>query len=243
MHYLSSIKNRRYILLFILVIIVVAILSGTIAYIDSKLNITTTSVPGSDLKEFPSLESNINNLKIATSSLPFSNRIVQKINVLSDTKQKPEVRYLALANIAAFTSYLYSTNNNPAYKAIFPELDKFARENFPEQYKKMDFYQTCQDPTCADSQQPTEIQNIIKEINNSNLDNHAKEILTHSLLDAGYINSKDLNSEKNKFDLYFNVLQILNKNYKNEPNIPQISNELENFISQKYPNEYKSVNK
>lgn len=225
-------SNNKVIFILFLLIIIISSLTA-IFYFSNTPNYVSKSA--SNLKGYDIIKPKV--LELSTADNVVSQRAVTNLTILENNKASKSDQYKAISDIGVYFSILYGQTNDPKYKSIFPYLDKFAKENFGKLYDKADFYQICQDPTCADGPIPDEIAKIINDITlKSSYSEETKQQLISGLKDASYINKKE--GEQMIYDTYYNVLQNLHyfENKSTNPTVDkQISAELEKFLESKYP--------
>ena len=169
------------------------------------------------------------------------NRVKQKIEIAADKTLTEKERYEALYAISFFMGIAYTDSNNPEFRKYTADLGEYARKASPSLYKKNEFNLLCQDSTCAPPV-PNEIKIIISKIDSSKLSTRDKEAIVGSLKSISYLEEK---SKTEKASLYIGVAEDLKKIAKVSTSsaILNISNELDDFVKKKYPQDFEEIQK
>lgn len=136
---------------------------------------------------------------------------------------------------------LYSTyHNDKLYSFINKDLVKFAEKHFPDQHEEDALNYPCQDPSCAKSETPNEILEIIDEIEASDMEDYYKDNYINNLLNISYYT---IETPKYKaFEYYENANMIENSSdlSPSGSNV-EIAIKLKNFIRKTYPETYELI--
>lgn len=234
-------RNKVIILLIGLVILIV-FLTSFIFYLNSPKNQSTIS--SSQIQAANVLKQKVDSILSAdskASGLNEGTRLDQKFNIVEDTSTSEKEKFDALAIIADFSQSLYSSTNNPKlYSYINTDLINYAKKYFPKFYNNSNFVYPCQDTSCEDSPQPKEILKIIDEINASDFPDQVKKDLSRDLINTGYRSQKE---EIGKFNQYLIIASNIKNNswFSKTGETLKIAQDLENFIKETYPREYKNL--
>ncbi len=208
---LFDFSRNRIVIFIILITILAGIILGIIFYANSTLK--SNQQPSSSLVDYAPLLQEVNLLSSDSSIAQNSQyqRFLEKFQKLGDSKLSRKQKYDELANSVSFFEGLYSSTNNPKVYPVLKNIDKFAKDSFPDFYQELDFSYFCQDPSCAETSQPEEIENIIKDIESSDFPDFVKKSLIRDVTNVGYL-SKSQNEEK---ALTYLTIEDIIRNYGN----------------------------
>ncbi len=146
-----------------------------------------------------------------------------------------DLQYKSLFNLQFSVSGEYTHSHNPKLREFLADLDKFAKQNYPNLYRASDFSVTCIDEKCGSLNYPQEIVGIKEKIEKSELG-----LNKQAMLDALYAAAIAKESDKNSKFFYYNlVLQILrNEASKGNAAAKSIVTEMENFINNNFKDQY-----
>lgn len=239
---LFFLKGRKGFLLVLILTILIVGSIATIFYIDNK---PPTSSGGNLLQDTLALKGKINSLLLNDPNDPNrsdGSRVLQKFSILEDSQAAEKERYEALIVITNFAQSIYSDTHNPEYYSLINEdIAGYAKKYFPNIYNENYFLYSCQDPTCAEEEQPAEILAVIEEIKSSDFPDEVKETLSEDLLNAGY-RSKEENPGKVRQYLIIAEMIRRNENFSATGQNIKIADDIENYVKNKFPVEYKEAN-
>lgn len=141
-----------------------------------------------------------------------------------------QYKYLFYASAAGATAY--SSSHNPKLREFLEALDNFVSQNYPEFYRKSDFYVLCSDEECGKISIPAEIAKIKEEIEKNDLGLN-KQTMLNALYDASLVvENPTTEAEKNRQrDNYLFVLQLLEEEAKRGNQLAaSLTKDLENYL-------------
>lgn len=143
--------------------------------------------------------------------------------------------YKQFIRVEAGVGLEYAKTHNPKYREFLESLNTFAGQNYPEMYKSEDFYVACNDEECGDLNYPAEIDLVRKMIEESELGLN-KQPMLDALYSAAIAEENDVDR---KFVSYVFVLALLqNESLKGNSVARELGNDLNNFVSEKFPDKY-----
>lgn len=222
--------NKKLILLFLSVILLIISVLGALYIVDQKNSPPPLSDYDTLTKEIAKAQ------KISTiSNNQRFNVFVEKIASLNNSNMTPQQQL----NVVEFAwNYLYaaySQTNNPELYTLSQEFKIFAEKNFGNQGYKV--YVQCLDPSCAKNGIPQEVQAIINEINASNLSSGTKNDFNSELKTFTYIN--DNNADAKVIDFLGLAASIqVDPDFTKAGLNEKVSNEIRNYVKSAYPSLY-----
>lgn len=238
---LSSINKKKIVLLILFLVFLILIIYSSIYYLDQKSSKSINYIM--TLKEYESFKKSsiLLGQDNEISSSNYYLRTLRKMNSLTDKKLSEKDKYIMLTQINAFIFALYSDTNNHKLYNFQKELRIFTKFNFPKFYnEKKDFFMTCVDSSCAETPQPPEILDLIKDIESSKLSEKDKIYLKSRLLNIGYMPK---NAIKSRAVSYIIMVGSINDAFN--PTSPNTSNDisekLKKYIKENYPAEFKKA--
>lgn len=223
-------KNRSYLMLIIILLIITSIV-GAIYIIDLKSSPTTLS-EYNDLKQATEKISKIDNVSKNRNFSVFLKKLVSLDN--SKLSKDDQLKVLKSAWTDLFSAY--SETNEPKLYELSKEFKKFIDSNYTEEEFKIILQ--CLDPTCSESSSiPQEIQAIIDEIENSTLSEGIKNDYTQQLKTFTFINDDQANVK---------VIDFLSlaESARNDDELEKIGlnlkiyNDLREYLKKTYPDLY-----
>jgi hypothetical protein len=236
--------NRKSTIILIIVGLVLAIcLSIAAIYLIDQNTSTSVKEP---LPKYAELKNSINEIvseDLGKNSSIYT-RINEKFSTIENTNSSVEEKYAALDAIFAFLLSEYArAGNKEYYNLINTDLESFAKKNFKKQHTEKDlkFITPCFDPSCQDTPQPKELNDILDAINNSDLPPEVKQSLTEDLTAQGY-RSKDESEMKAEtyFIIAFNLERVDSLSQKGSNT--EIANLIYAMIKNNFPEEYEKLN-
>src|SRR5258706_13564889 len=154
-------------IVFLFLILLNLIIIASIYFISNKNSLPTVQYK-TDLKGYSDLKKSATLLgdKIPENGKPLYSRFIQKLAQVENNKLSQSQKYQLLSDDYFILISLYSNTNDPDVPTLLKEFGQFVKQNFPKEYANSHNYFTylCQDPTCAQDQQPTEILKIVEDI-------------------------------------------------------------------------------
>lgn len=235
----SFFKKNKIVLIILALLFLIAILSGTIFYLSTRQSPTSIKI-ASNLKGYEQLKDKVTALGQDKTIVNNGNygRLVRHLSSLENTTLSDNEIYDIIKNVGYDILFLYSDVHNPKVQKVYYDVETLAKVNVPKLYKKEQFFIYCQDTTCQDTPQPSEILAIIEEIKASSVADYAKQAQIDNLLNVGYV-SKNL-PEVRVFS-YYNVSRIIRNDgeFTNEGINNKIADEVYNYVLKTYPEELK----
>lgn len=230
-------KRNKQLLLLIFILVLISAISIAIYSVNNS-SVKNTNTIGSDLKGYATLKAKLNALKPVI-DIRYQEAL-SEFNIVEDKNTSFQNRYNALARASLLLTNSYLRNHNSEiYNLVKNDLNNFAAENFKNYYNKSDFLIPCQDKSCAQSPIPTEISNIIDQINGfDNLASENKEMMISNLLYDSYMPSDNLRVKANAFLSTAYTIRT-DKAYIDAGINNKIADEIEAFVKTEYPNYYK----
>lgn len=240
MRFFNILKNNKLFLLF-LILLIILILGSSIFFIDNsnKKNISNSKT---NLIGYDEVLAQINSLSSDSKVVEDTqySRGINSFKKIQDPNLSEQNQYTQLTNTNDFFNSLYSSTNNPSITKLLDSLNNFGQKNFPKYYQKIDFSYYCQDPECADTAQPQEIQVIINDIKASKIDEGIKKSLIQNLTNSGYIPS---NKNTFKAENYLIDADIIrqDKAFTDEGINNKIADAIVDFVKKTFPKEYEEL--
>lgn len=240
MSFVAFVKSKRVFLLVATLATIIIVLASAILFLnfqESQDQKDVGIIPGySDLKQ------KITTVASSESGAPNSgySRMADYFTILEKENASAKEKYDALVSVFYFLGSEYSrTNNHEYYSLINEDVDNFAKDNFPQYYEKEYFRTSCQDPSCADSNQPVELKNILEVVEKSDFPSKVKETLTEDLVNTGY--KSDETEKLGKAWQYMVIAEITRGNdwYSNTGSNREVADLITKMVINNYPEEYK----
>lgn len=146
-------------------------------------------------------------------------------------------KYKNLVAASEKVQLIYSTyNNKKLYKYINEDLASYAKGEFPDQYNANSFDYPCQDPSCAESEQPKEILAIVEDIKKSDIPQFYKDNFIRNLINTGYESGSH-----SKAWQYYATARSFEASSDLSPSGANlvISNDIKAFLKSTYPEDFK----
>lgn len=124
-----------------------------------------------------------------------SEQIEKDLKIISDNRIPDIKKYESIKNVFLYFDNAYINSNNPELRLFIKRLDEYSAQNLKIVYEKSDFYTACVDSMCGE-ETPTEIENIIKEVERLPIDEEWRNSITFNLKTASHI-PYDNNFNKN----------------------------------------------
>lgn len=186
-------KKKLLIILLALTTLIITILAITLLILQRTEENKITNPSG--LGGFPELKNKISQITskdFGDDTNSTHTRMTNQLKIIEDSSTSKDERYDALKATNTYLVSEYSRTNNPEYYTLIKnDVDKFAKKTFPDQYDESDFWVPCIDPTCADTPQPKELDELIKYIESSDLPDVVKSSLIMDLTNTGYRTSDE----------------------------------------------------
>lgn len=122
--------------------------------------------------------------------------IERDLAVLNNKSASETERYDAFLDLFFNLENAYFNTGIPRIREFTFKLDKYARDNFKNKYKKEDFYIACADEICGEKT-PLELENLMEEIKNLPIEKEMIDTINFNIRTASHIPN---NSEFEKID-------------------------------------------
>lgn len=227
--------NKRFLFIFLLLILTILSIVSAIYIMDAKK--ITTSKKTTNLIGYQNLKQEIEaagKIDKISNNRNF-NTLLKKIADL-ETKNLTKDEQLSQIKFAWTDLYsAYLDTNDPELYKLSLEFKKFAETNFTD--KNFKIIIQCLDPTCAEQPIPNEILAIIDEIDNSNISAEIKNDYSHQLKIFSYVNDKDSTVKVVDY-LSLAVSMAKDEEFTKAGINLKIYNEIRNYVKKAFPELY-----
>ncbi len=206
------------------------------------LGFKSTHYPGDILKKFHAKSEFQKQLDALVADIQSSGEdpsFVRPTTTLFESALKTEDKdkqYKYFFQMSTNVATAYGSDHNPKLREFLESLNTFVSSNFPEKYKKTDFYTPCSDEKCGVLNYPPEIVKLKDEIQQSDLGMNKKSMLD-ALYNAAITDAKD---KELQFAYYSFVLQLLQKEASKPNNVANnIAHNMENFLKMNFEENYR----
>ena len=162
-------------------------------------------------------------------------KIIVSLDTLKQDNLSDKDKYTALQQSLDYYYAWYRNNNIHSLYTNSHIIEDFAKEFFPSFYNEKDFLIQCQDPQCATTQQPADVDKIIADVQASDFPAEVKATIIQDLKDDGYFQNADDRARN-----YLESAKIISRYgyYSPSGEHQKISNNLVTFVQNNYPDEY-----
>lgn len=159
--------------------------------------------------------------------------VLKNLYVLENSKLPNTEKYQALTQIVFYFKNVYFEINSPEIRNFAIEIDKFASENFKDEYNKFDFIIQCTDEECGEKITP-EIKAFIIEIENLDIDPVYKKSILYNIRNGALTpndNFYDRQDKQISFGLAVNTLNSLEN-----PQASSTAKKIKDYFDNNYRN-------
>ncbi len=155
-------------------------------------------------------------------------RIEAQLTRLSEKASEKE-KYEALSIVGFYFSDAYSSTHDPEIRKFSAEIiSPYAKKEFLDFYKDIDFIFTCADSTCG-QKLSSEIEHVFALLDESDVENYYVKTIKENLTTAGYIPDSEIEEKKVGFSLVYDQLLRVG-----DPKASEAAQVLKTYSRQKY---------